>query len=252
MMSELATRRNPTHTNNYRAGRSWTKPVDVIVIHVTEGSAASVRAWFADPAAVVSAHYMVTTAGGVEAFVDENDTAYHAGQLVRPSSQLVIDRHAAGGYTPNSFGIGIEHEGDGAHEMTPAQRAASIALVADIANRHGIPIDRTHIIGHHEIKASKTCPGAIDVTRLVADVQRHVGGGAPIVEPPAPVHIDNAPDIVPVYSQMLGWIIPVTITDDTHWTFASVADVRDALIKGRVFTSWQAGAPLSSFPRAKA
>ena len=79
---------------------------------------------------------------------------------------LVIDRLPA---NPNGYSIGIEHEGDGTHELTDLQRAASIALIRDIAARHGIPIDRTHVVGHHEIFAPKTCPGAIDVDALVAE-----------------------------------------------------------------------------------
>ncbi len=151
---------------NYGSGRRSPFPVDLIVIHVTEGDAGSVVSWFNDPRANVSAHYMVRKDGDVVQFVEEADTAWHAGRVFSPTASLVIDRSPA---NPNGYSIGIEHEGDGTHELTPEQRAASIALIQDIAARHHIPIDRTHIVGHHEIYAKKTCPGAIDVEALVRD-----------------------------------------------------------------------------------
>lgn len=154
--------------NNFTRGRHSQYGLDLIVIHVTEGSAASVIGFFHQfrPDNPTSAHYMVQKDGEVVQFVDEADTAYHAGRVDHPTAQLVIDREPA---NPNGYSIGIEHEGDGQHELTDPQRAASLALIRDIAKRHSIPIDRRHIVGHHEIYAPKTCPGAIDVDRLVTE-----------------------------------------------------------------------------------
>lgn len=151
---------------NYAAGRHSAFPVDLIVIHVTEGDADSVVAWFNDPAAKVSAHYLVQKDGTVVQFVREEDTAYHAGRVAGATATLVRDRPGA---NPNGYSIGIEHEGDGTHELTDAQHAASVELMRTIATRWSIPIDRTHIVGHHEIFAPKSCPGAIDVDALVHD-----------------------------------------------------------------------------------
>jgi N-acetylmuramoyl-L-alanine amidase len=153
---------------NLHEGRSGPYPIDAIVIHVTEGDAESVISWFNNPDAKVSAHYMVCKDGRVIRFVYEADTAWHAGQVIAPTSKLVLARKP---YSPNSWAIGIEHEGDGTEEMTDAQRAASYALITDIrARRPAILLDRDHIIGHHEVKATKACPGAISVDRIVADL----------------------------------------------------------------------------------
>lgn len=153
---------------NFAKGRKGAYPVDCIVIHVTEGDARSVRAWFHDPAASVSAHYMVQKNGDVVHFVHENDTAWANGRVVNPTAQLVLDRP---GSNPNWWTISIEHEGDGKHELTGIQRAASLALMQDIKSRHPrITFDRKHILGHHEIYAPKTCPGAISVDRLVKEL----------------------------------------------------------------------------------
>lgn len=153
-------------TINYQAGRKGPYPVDTICIHVTQGSALSVRNWFRNPAAQVSSHYMVTMAGEIVQFVHEEDTAWANGRVVKPTAQLVLERPDA---NPNWWTISIEHEGDGTHELTDLQRASSLWLIRDIAKRHGIPLDRRHILGHHEIYQPKTCPGAISVDRLVQE-----------------------------------------------------------------------------------
>jgi N-acetylmuramoyl-L-alanine amidase len=151
---------------NFGEDRKSAYPISMIVIHVTEGDADSVISWFNDKSAKVSAHYMVKKDGAIVQFVSEDDTAWHAGRVDHPTAWMVVARLPS---NPNGYSIGIEHEGDGTHELEPAQRAASIALIRDICARRAIPIDRTHIVGHHEIYSLKTCPGAIDVDALVAD-----------------------------------------------------------------------------------
>lgn len=247
-VSVLAAKRDPAAAGNWRKGRTWLEhsrgDVDMIVVHVTEGSAPSVREWFNDPAAQVTAHYLVPIASGVEWFVDEDDTAYHAGQLVTPSSALVRERYAAGGYTPNSYGIGIEHEGDGQHELTNGQRSRSVALIADICSRRKIPADRVHILGHHEIKASKTCPGAISVDRLVADVRAALSGPVAVELEPSPALF--APGVVAVLSPTLGALVVVTAKSDTNWTFVRVDELRVAIAAGAPVKTYAAGTRLSS------
>lgn len=153
---------------NFQRGRKGPFLVDTIVIHVTEGDARSVRAWFHDPASEVSAHYMVQKNGDVVHFVHEYDTAWGNGRVDHPTAQVVLER---AGSNPNWWTISIEHEGSGKEELTPIQRAASLALIQDIRSRHPrILFDRKHILGHHEIYSLKPCPGAISVDRLVKEL----------------------------------------------------------------------------------
>ncbi len=63
------------------------------------------------------------------------------------------------GVNPNTYSIGIEHEGIGGVPWPQVQVEASARLVADICHRHKIPIDRNHVVGHHEIYAGHDCPG---------------------------------------------------------------------------------------------
>jgi N-acetyl-anhydromuramyl-L-alanine amidase AmpD len=138
------------------------------VIHVTEGDERSVRAWFHDPAANVSAHYMVTKAGEVVHFVHEYDTAWANGRVDHPTAKMVLERAPS---NPNNWTISIEHEGNGKEELTTPQRAASLALIRDIQTRHHLILsDRRHIVGHHEIYSLKPCPGAISVDRIVNEL----------------------------------------------------------------------------------
>lgn len=153
----------PAAPENWKAGRPC--PVVGIVIHVEAGTEAGTDAWFDDPEAHVSAHYGISRAGEIHQYVQEQDQAFHAGTVDRPTSALVA---AMAPHGPNAWSIGIEHEGQATDEWTDEQYAASVGLVADICKRHAITIDRDHIIGHHEIRFGKSCPGMGDVDRIVA------------------------------------------------------------------------------------
>lgn len=147
---------------NHSKGRS--RPVDMLVIHVMEGTMAGTLSWFRNPAAQVSAHYGISRAGEVVQYVHERDTAWHAGRVLRPTARLVRER---AGVNPNSYSIGIENEGTGKDPPTEAQIWANVDLIRTLCRRYAIPITRRHIVGHNEIYAGKTCPGLIDVDDLV-------------------------------------------------------------------------------------
>lgn len=214
---------------NFHKGRRWEGPVDQVTIHVTEGSRDSVLEWFDDPAAQVSAHYMVAKDGTIYQFVSEADEAFHNGRVDHPSAPLVVKRPDV---NPNSFSIGIEHEGDGTTDLTPTQRKSSIALIRDICERHGIPIDRTHIVGHHEVYSLKSCPGKIDVGTLVRQCALDSHPGSPDIAIPRIV-----------WSQFLNDYLVVTKrASDAEWYYVPMK----ALGPGT-----KAGAPLSQFPLAQ-
>src|SRR6185437_10548693 len=111
---------------NFRAGRpSGLRPA-AIVIHIMEGSIGSADDWFQNPASSVSAHYGVAKSGEVHQYVDEHDTAFHAGTVVSPTWTGIRP-----GVNPNYYTVGIEHEGK-AEDPWPwpeAQLATSAALV---------------------------------------------------------------------------------------------------------------------------
>jgi N-acetylmuramoyl-L-alanine amidase len=129
-------------------------PVTMIVLHYTgmeSGAAALAR--LRDPAAEVSAHYLVDEDGTVHRLVPEDKRAWHAGAS-----------HWRGIVDVNSASIGIElvnpgHE-HGYCDFTDEQMASLIPLVAEIKARHGIT--RGNVVGHSDIApARKQDPGEL-------------------------------------------------------------------------------------------
>src|SRR5918995_2808333 len=123
--------RSDNHTSSARAISS----VDRIVIHVTEGSFWGSVRWLRNRRSHGSSHYVVSRGGHVVQLVSTSDVAWHAGNRW-------VNRHS----------IGIEHEGYTARGgFTQAQYEASAKLVAYLAARAGMPVDRRHVIGHNEV-----------------------------------------------------------------------------------------------------
>ena len=74
--------------DNFRKGRYGLEP-KAIVIHVIVGSLESAGMTFRDPRSSVSAHYGVGKSGYVHQYVEEADTAFHAGIVVDPTWRLI-------------------------------------------------------------------------------------------------------------------------------------------------------------------
>jgi N-acetyl-anhydromuramyl-L-alanine amidase AmpD len=128
-----------------RADRPADYPIDMVIIHVTQGSLASAVKVFRDPAHKAAAHYIVGKDGHVTQMIRELDVAYHAGNRAY-----------------NERSVGIEHEGfvDRPQDFTDRMYAASARLTAGICARYDIPVDREHIIGHVEVPGTDhTDPG---------------------------------------------------------------------------------------------
>lgn len=123
--------------------RSYT---DQIVIHHTgcndiDASAEEIHGWHLNNGwAGIGYHYVVRKDGTIE----------------RGRPEWAIGSHA---YGENSHTIGIHLSGDfDSAEPTAEQIERCAMLIADICDRYGIPIDRTHVVGHGELMAT-SCPG---------------------------------------------------------------------------------------------
>lgn len=118
-------------------------PADTLVLHYTGmPTAAAALARMMDPAAEVSAHYMVDETGGVYRLVAEDKRAWHAGQS-----------YWAGASDINSRSIGVEivnpgHE-FGYQDFPEAQIAALEELLLGILARHPIPPSR--VLAHSDV-----------------------------------------------------------------------------------------------------
>jgi N-acetylmuramoyl-L-alanine amidase len=160
-------------TTNFTRGRAGLTP-KAIVIHVTTASTAdSTLTWFRNPASQVSAHYLVDR-DGIRVFqlVQETDTAWHAGTY--PEGRLVLNQTRPDltwvrpQVSTNLVTVGIEHVGLVTDIWPDVQYQASAQLVAGIAKRWSIPLDRSHVVGHHEIYPPHAgCPGTCQLDRLV-------------------------------------------------------------------------------------
>ena len=146
---------------------------DMIVLHYTgmkSGAAALAR--LTDPAAKVSAHYLVEEDGRVFALVDEARRAWHAGASSWRGAPDI-----------NGLSVGVEMVNPG-HEFgyrafPEAQVTAVIDLIADIRSRWTIPDER--ILGHSDVApARKEDPGELFPWKRLAKA-----GHGLWVEPPA-------------------------------------------------------------------
>lgn len=146
---------------NFGDRRDGTDP-DMLVLHYTGmKSCAAALARMCDPAAEVSAHYLIDEDGSVYRLVDETHRAWHAGVSYW------------GGETDiNGCSLGIELQNPG-HEFgyrafPEAQMTTLINLCRDILSRHPIPASR--VIGHSDVAPlRKEDPGELfDWPRLAA------------------------------------------------------------------------------------
>lgn len=166
--------------NIMNADNNRTK-IDRIIIHhnATTNDAVARSTWYVSSGHGTSAHYQVTP-NKIWGCVGEESVAYHAGN-----------------YPMNQRSIGIEHlNNTGAPTWTIAEETYqnSAKLIADIATRYNIPIDRAHILKHGEVSQT-ACPGGINIDRLVSLAKQYQSNGAPTVkksaEPTAKVKVET-------------------------------------------------------------
>lgn len=123
------------------------KPIDRIIIHWIVGTLASADAQFQKPKGT-SAHYGIEDIV-IHQYVQESDVAYHAGV-----------------YAMNQRSIGIEHSASPDRPASEQTYKTSGQLVARICKDYNIPLDRTHILKHSEVKATQCC-GTVDVDKII-------------------------------------------------------------------------------------
>lgn len=136
--------------------------IDALILHYTGMvSAEAALARLCDPAAKVSAHYVIDEDGAVIALVPEELRAWHAGVSVWQGSERLNDR---------SIGIELVNPGHewGYRAFPEAQYAASIELCRGILARWPIPPRR--VLGHSDVAPErKQDPGELfDWPRLAA------------------------------------------------------------------------------------
>ncbi len=150
-----AIRERPSPNHDSRGEIPGAAPrVDMLVLHYTGmQSAEAALDRLCDPAAKVSAHYLVEEDGAVWRLVPDARRAWHAGVSFWE-----------GGRDLNAVSIGVEianpgHEG-GYRRFPEAQMDAVEALCRDLIARHAIPPHR--VVGHSDIAPDrKVDPGEL-------------------------------------------------------------------------------------------
>lgn len=123
--------------------------VKYIFIHwFGSGTLESAEARFLNKDSQASAHYGISK-GRVRQWVQEKDGAWSTGVALA-----------------NLEGISIEHDANPNQPLSEQDYELSGQLVAEISKRHNIPLDRVHIKGHREVKATQ-CPGTVDIDRII-------------------------------------------------------------------------------------
>ena len=177
MKSAMASRPSPNFDE-----RPEGAPVDVLVLHYTGmKTAAEAIERLCDPAAKVSAHYLIDEAGEVTAMVAEEKRAWHAGQSFWRGERNVNGR---------SIGVELVNPGHefGYRDFPAAQMTALRGLTRAILARH--PIPARNVVGHSDVApARKTDPGErFDWAGFAADGIGLWPGDAPAANiPPARV-----------------------------------------------------------------
>lgn len=210
----------PANPHNYSHHPRRASAIRLLVVHVTEGTFASAVAWFQNPHAHVSAHFVVSRDGAVTQMVPLSRVAWHAGNA-----------------WVNAHSIGIENEGYTGVDstFTDAEYRASAELSATVLRRYLLPIDRRHLIGHAEVPdpshpglfggyAHHTDPGRYwDWRRFLAYTQSYAHGVTP---PPLPFDVATA-----------GVAFGTTVHGAVPWgavTSGKDADHVDFLVDGKV------------------
>lgn len=194
---------------NFEVGRGGRKPLFVVIhcIGLPGVTAESAIQRFTDPKEEVSSHYIIKRDGTILQLVSEEYTAWANGQI---GNNIPIANIAAMyyrlGVSLNQISISIENEGSELSDIPDVQYQANGDLVKDICKRWNIPIDRLHIIGHKEIKDTKSCPGRISVDKIVRYASQ-IQPVQPSVPTPIiidPVKTDNSEAKISLLQKLLG------------------------------------------------
>lgn len=163
---------------HYSSRGGWT-PL-IVVVHIADGSYEQTLSEFQNEEK--SSHYFVKYNGDIVQFVEEKNAAWTNGIVIRPTSELIkqISINQITNVNPNWVSVTIETEGFGNMPITEAQYDSLRWLTNDICERHGISKTRKYILRHNEIRADKTCPGKIDLDRIVREIQPTLPNPLPV------------------------------------------------------------------------
>lgn len=122
------------------ASRNGARIARVICHYTTASEVQGSLEWFKNPVSQRSAHYVIARNGDIYQMVRDSDKAWHA-------------------KTANADSIGIEHSAAPGERLSPAQEAASVALIRWLVSEY--KLSKAAVTGHRftaENAGSTDCP----------------------------------------------------------------------------------------------
>jgi len=145
---------------NHWTGRDGHQ-IRAIVLHVAEGTEASVTNWFNNPESEVSAGYLVCKDGRIIQYVDDADTAWANGGKNGPNlNNPLVAEWVRTGTNPNRETLAIETERHWNEPLTAPQLASLRTIVQEKAEQYGVPLTRVYVMGHNDLDSvnKARCP----------------------------------------------------------------------------------------------
>ena len=141
----MTVKQNLTPVNFTKGGM---RQIRGLVIHSMDGTYQGSIAWFKNPWAKASAHYLISESGEITQMVKDVDEAWHAGIFDKPIADWLLPN-------PNFFCLGIEFEDkrDRNWKYPGPQRKAGAWLVKMLMDKYNIPED--HIVLHKDLSPSR-------------------------------------------------------------------------------------------------
>ncbi len=136
------------HSPNHSARQG--RPISMLVIHATAGSARGALAWLTTPHSRVSAHYLIDKKGHVYQLVPDDQAAWHAGRSSWHNETAINEI---------SLGIELENANDGRDPYPVEQIDALVQLASEKIAQYKIAPDM--VVRHLDIaipKGRKTDP----------------------------------------------------------------------------------------------
>ena len=146
----------------------------VLVLHTPEEAADDIEVtpyYFQRPNLGASTHYYADNDGDLYQMVPEPNGAIANGVLGKPYPE---GTDSAISLNYQSLSIEIEGYAASIGQTMPRggpQWRTVVAWVANRAKKHGIPIQRSRIIGHYEVANNRSDPGTLDIAAIVEDAQ---------------------------------------------------------------------------------
>lgn len=245
-MPEIRETPSPNHD-----ARTPGVPIDILLLHYTGmQSAAEAIARLRDPAAQVSAHYLIDEDGTIHRMVPEDRRAWHAGAS---RWQGVTNINA------RSIGIELVNPGHewGYRPFPDAQMSALETLAREVVGRHRIPAGR--VLGHSDVAPMrKEDPGELfDWARLARSglglwprPDFMAPAGLPALGPGQRgadvLNLQTALDVIGYWIEGTGLFDPATEAAVTafqrHFRTARVDGIADAETQGLAFHLAEIGA----------